>query len=182
MDPVVRTCVMFALLFFLVSCSGVTNPSARQPAASSKPAKAAKAADAVPLTAQPSTVETLATPSQDKGTLQLNVTPNTVELVPDQSPSGNVGFDIYNQSGQRITVSLVQTEKKPDTIRAKDGRVDKSQLGATVIAELSVGQYEPGRLVEMSKQISEPGQYLVVVTATDSSTPKAYTTLTVTAN
>lgn len=173
MNVVKKSLIGLGLVAVLAGCSGTKTKevNANAPAAGDQVEVASGQANATTDKA-PAATEVLST-------VNVKLLDGKVELSDKETASGELEFNVRNETAEPLNVSVIKTDIDPVSIKVEEGKVDSTQEGLEVFSESQDREVMAGKDVVIKETLA-PGGYYVVVTSAGKTEPVAFSALTVT--
>lgn len=180
MNTLKKSLIGLSLFVLLASCSAGTtakSPTAEKSTTAEKTTTSDKATpDEMRKNGQMVTTPSEQTDRELTSVVEVELLNGKVKLSQPQAGSGDLDFNIRNETAEPLSVAIVKTSLEPSKLAVKDGRIEANQSDVEVMSESS-RLIDGGRQGTMTK-ILEPGDYQVVVTSPSKAMPVAHAVLT----
>ncbi len=110
-------------------------------------------------------------------TVNVKLVGDKVEVSQPAAKSGDLAFNISNNTAEPLAIAIVKTKLDPSRLRIKDGRLSSAQPGVEMLAESAL-PIDGGRQATLTKALA-PGEYQVLMISPSKDKPMAYAQLSV---
>lgn len=171
MNAVQKSLIGLGLIAALAGCSG---PKTKDVEANAPAAYDTEKVDSgqVATDRTPASTEVLST-------VNVRLLDESVELSNKEMLAGEHEFQIYNETGEPLNVSVIKTEIDPALIKVEEGKIAITQKSVESLSNSKDREIMAGKDVKIRETLA-PGGYYVLVTSSKQAEPIAFSELIVT--